>query len=296
MEPTTENKNKRKSLIITSILYLMMILLLAFAGLKYLDPPPESGIAINFGTTDAGSGEIETQQEVKTSPQTSTPEPTPTPTNTSESQESIEDVATQDTEDAPVIEDEKKEEETEEVQEEPEEDPVEEVEEPVEETPEPEEPVEEPEPDPQPDENVKNTMSNLFSGEENDGETDQGDGDTNQAGNQGDPDGDPNSSSYYGIGTGLDGDGNYKLGGRKAVNKTKYVQDCNETGVVVVRIEVNRQGEVIRAKAGVQGTTNSSSCLLEPAERAARNTKFNADDKAPGTQVGLITYEFRLSE
>lgn len=296
MESTTENKNKRKSLIITSILYMLMILLLAFAGLKYLDPPPESGIAINFGTTDAGSGDVETEQEVKTSPQTATPEPTPTPANTSESQESMEDVATQETEDAPVIEDEKKEEETEETQDEPEEQPVEEVEEPEEETPEPEEPVEEAEPDPQPDENVKNTMSNLFSGEENDGETDQGDGDTNQAGNQGDPDGDPNSSSYYGQGVGLDGDGNYKLGGRKALTKTKYVQDCNETGVVVVRIEVNKQGEVIRAKAGVQGTSNSSRCLLEPAERAARNTKFNPDSKAPSTQVGYITYEFRLSE
>lgn len=296
MEPTTEKNNKRKSLIITSILYLMLILLLAFAGLKYLDPPPESGIAINFGTTDAGSGDVETQQEVKTSPQTSTPEPTPTPTTPSESQESIEDVATQETEDAPVIEDEKKQEETEETVDEPEEDPVEEVQEPVEETPEPEEPVDEPEPDPQPDENVKNTMSNLFSGEENDGETDQGDGDTNQAGNQGDPDGDPNASSYYGQGVGLDGDGNYKLGGRKALTKTKYVQDCNETGTVVVEIRVNRQGEVIRAKAGVRGTSNASKCLLEPAERAARNTRFNPDPNAPSTQLGYITYEFRLSE
>jgi len=294
VDQATENKNKRKSLIITSILYLMFILLLAFAGLKYLDPPPESGVAINFGTTDAGSGEIETEQEVKTSPQTSTPEPTPTPTS-SETQEAVEDVATQDTEDAPVIEDEKQEE-VEETEDEPEEDPVEEVKNPVEETPEPEEPEEEPEPDPQPDENVKSTMSSLFSGEENEGEADQGDGDTNQPGNQGDPDGDPNASSYYGQGVGLDGDGNYKLGGRKALNKTKYVQDCNETGVVVVRIEVNKQGEVIRARAGVQGTSNSSSCLLEPAERAARNTKFNPDSNAPSTQVGFITYEFRLSE
>lgn len=296
MESSTENKNKRKSLIITSILYMLMILLLAFAGLKYLDPPPENGIAINFGTTEAGSGDLETQQEVKTSPQNATPEPTPTPANTSESQESMEDVATQETEEAPVIEDEKKEEETEETKEEPEEEPVEEVEEPEEETPEPEEPVEEPEPDPQPDENVKNTMSNLFSGEENEGETDQGDGDTNQAGNQGDPDGDPNSSSYYGVGTGLDGDGNYKLGGRKALNKETYKQECNETGTVVVEIRVNRDGEVIRAKAGVQGTSNSSRCLLEPAERAARATKFNPDSNAPSTQVGYITYEFRLSE
>jgi hypothetical protein len=74
------------------------------------------------------------------------------------------------------------------------------------------------------------------------------------------------------------------------------VQECDESGEVVVRIEVNRNGDVVKATAGVKGTTNSTSCLLDPAKRAALATKFNSDAKAPTTQIGFITYVFKLSE
>lgn len=39
-----------------------------------MDPPPENGIAINFGTSDTGQGEIQPLEPVKSSPQ---PEYTP---------------------------------------------------------------------------------------------------------------------------------------------------------------------------------------------------------------------------
>ena len=94
----------------------------------------------------------------------------------------------------------------------------------------------------------------------------------------------------------MDGDGNYLLGGRKALNKKKFVQDCNEAGTVVVSIEVDRNGKVINATPGVRGTTNNSKCLLEPAKRAALATKFNKDTKAPSKQIGKIIYRFSLSE
>ena len=115
-------------------------------------------------------------------------------------------------------------------------------------------------------------------------------------GEKGKPNGDPNASSYYGTGKGLDGDGNYLLGGRKALNKAKYLQDCNEAGKVVVSIEVDRSGNVISATPGVRGTTNNSRCLLEPAKRAALATKFNSDANAPAKQIGKIIYNFKLSE
>ncbi|MGM0635082.1 MAG: energy transducer TonB [Bacteroidota bacterium] len=290
-------KHEKRSFIITSIIYILLVLILFLSGLKYLDPPPESGIAVNFGTTETGAGDVQTEEPVASSPQENIPESAPQETETTSSEETVtEDVVTQDSEDAPVIEEEEEEKET------PEEEPEEEekeTEQEVEETPEEtndeaEEQVEE-EPDPQPDQNVTDAMSNVFSDEEQDG-VEGSEGDDNSPGDKGDPDGDPDASSYYGTGTGLDGDGNYKLGGRKALNKTKYTQECNETGTVVVRIEVNQNGEVIRAKAGVRGTTNSSRCLLEPAERAARETNFNNDTNAPSRQVGYITYEFRLSE
>ncbi|MEZ4874635.1 MAG: hypothetical protein R2793_04100 [Flavobacteriaceae bacterium] len=41
---------------ITVILHVILLLLLFYFGLKYLDPPPENGIAVNFGTTDFGKG------------------------------------------------------------------------------------------------------------------------------------------------------------------------------------------------------------------------------------------------
>lgn len=281
------DKNKRDSLIITSIIYVLLILLLFISGLKYLDPPPEGGIAVNFGTSEVGSGDVQPTEPVKTAPQQATPPPPqesePTPTETSE-----EPVVTQDNEDAPVIE-EKKEEKKKKVEEEKKKEPQ--PEETIEKVKEPE-----PEPEPTPSQNVTDAMKSILAGKEQDGADSEGEGDDAQGGDKGNPDGDFNATSYYGTGKGLDGDGNYRLGGRKAVTKTKYVQECNETGVVVVRIEVNQQGIVTKTEAGIKGTTNRSKCLLEPAERAARETKFNADDKAPSTQVGEIIYEFRLSE
>ena len=110
------------------------------------------------------------------------------------------------------------------------------------------------------------------------------------------PDGDSNASSYYGIGKGLDGDGNYLLGGRRAIDKVIIVQDCNQEGIVVVDIDVDRNGNVTKAIPGVRGTTNNSRCLLDPARQAALRTKFNSDPNAPARQMGRIIYRFSLSE
>ncbi|MFN2261891.1 MAG: energy transducer TonB [Psychroflexus sp.] len=283
-----KTKHQKKSFAITTVIYIIFFLLMFFFGLKYLDPPEERGIAVNFGTTDVGSGDVQPTEPVETSPQQNTPPPEQVEETSTEEVE--EEVITQDTEDAPVIEDEEKEEETpEEVTEEPEEETQEEVEEveEVEET----EPEPEPEPDPKPDQSATDAMESMMNGPENDGEAEGGEGD-----DKGDPDGDPNAKNYYGTGKGLDGDGNYRLGGREALNKEKFVQECDESGEVVVKIEVGRDGNVIRATPGVKGTTNSSSCLTEPAKRAALATKFNKDADAPSRQIGFITYVFKLSE
>jgi flagellar biosynthesis GTPase FlhF len=300
-------KNERKSFIITSVIYVLLILLLLLTGLSYYDPPKQKGIAVNFGTMDTGSGDVQPDQPVKTAPtQQSTPKPQEqAQPETAEAEN--EEVVTQDTEDAPVMPDEDKEKtekkpekepeeetkETEEIKEETEE--AEETQpEPVEKEPEKE--VVDKEPEPKPDETTNEALDNVLNAPKNEGEADQGEGDNTTGGDKGDPDGDKNAKSYYGTGKGDSGDGNYRLGGREALQKTKYVQDCNETGRVVVRIEVNRQGQVIAATPGVKGTTNNADCLTDPAKRAALDTKFNADQDAPPTQVGYITYRFKLSE
>jgi len=263
---------------ITVILHVAILILLFYVGLSYLDPPPENGIAINFGTMDVGSGKKQPSEKIKTAPK-----PTETKPVVQEKSEIKEEVVTQDIEDAPVIKKEEIKEEKEEV-----------VEEEIKE-PEPEV-IPEIEPDPTPDKSTTDALSSLINGPKSDGIETGGEGDDKIGGDKGDPDGDPNSKSYYGTGMGLDGDGNYLLGGRKALLKKKIVQDCNEAGTVVVSIEVDTNGRVIKAMAGVRGTTNNSPCLLDPAKRSALATRFNKDDKAPSKQIGKIIYRFSLSE
>lgn len=266
-----DTKDKRKSMTITVLLHVIILLLLFYFGFTYLDPPPENGIAVNFGTTDFGQGDNQPSEPIKTAPKQTTSETLPE-TKT----EIKEEVVTQNTEDAPVI---KKEEKKNEVKENPKEVKK----------------VETKKPDPKPDKSTTDALSSLINGPKNEDKAEGSEGNDTKAGDKGSPDGDPNASSYYGTGKGLDGDGNYLLGGRKALNKEKYLQDCNEAGKVVVSIEVDRTGKVISATPGVRGTTNNSKCLLEPAKRAALATRFNADENAPTKQIGKIIYNFKLS-
>lgn len=268
-----ETQHEKKSFAITVVLHVLLILLLLFFGFSYLDPPPESGIAINFGTSEVGSGNEQPTEPVQSAPQASRPEVTPVEPTIKE------EVITQETAEAPVIQEKKKEEK------------IVQKTEPVKK---PEEPVKKP--DPKPDKSTTDALSSILNGPENAGRATGGEGNDNVAGDKGDPNGDPEASAYYGNGQGLDGDGNYRLGGRRALNKEKFVQDCNESGIVVVQIEVNRNGQVTRAIPGVKGTTNNAACLTDPARRAALATRFNSDDNAPAKQVGTIIYNFKLSE
>ena len=86
----------------------------------------------------------------------------------------------------------------------------------------------------------------------------------------------------------------YGLRGRSLVNKGKVQQECNEEGTVVVKIEVDKSGKVIKATPGVQGTTNTHPCLLEPARRTAFLHKWNFDSKAPSRQIGFVVVNFKL--
>ena len=44
-----ENTNRNKARTWTIVIHVLLLLWFAFTGLKYQDPPPEEGIAINFG-------------------------------------------------------------------------------------------------------------------------------------------------------------------------------------------------------------------------------------------------------
>ena len=61
-------KYEKDSAKITALLALILVLLIFIMGPKYMDPPEEYGVAVNFGTTDFGSGKIQPKEPVKSEP------------------------------------------------------------------------------------------------------------------------------------------------------------------------------------------------------------------------------------
>ena len=74
--------------------------------------------------------------------------------------------------------------------------------------------------------------------------------------------------------------------------KVKPDYKCEESGKVIVRVWVNREGHTIKAEPGIRGTTESASCLLEEAKIAALKTTWTPYIDAPDIQIGQITYNF----
>ena len=265
-----ESPEEKKSFAITSAIFVILLLMCLFLGLTYMDPPPENGIAINFGTSDVGQGEIQPTEAIQSAPQPTVSEPVP-------SQE--DEVLTQD-EDAPVVVETKKE-----------------TKKPV------EKPKETPKPKvvetPKPSQQTNNALSSILNGPKSDGTAQGGHGDDGLAGDKGDPNGSIYSNSFYGNGSG-NGTGSgsgtgWGLAGRKLAGNTKKQQDCNEEGKVVVKIWVNRNGSVIKAERS-QGTTNTNPCLVNPALETAKSFKWQADADAPETQIGFVVINFKLGE
>jgi outer membrane biosynthesis protein TonB len=261
-----ETKEEKKSFTITSILFVIMFFLFFYLGLTSLDPPPENGIAINFGTTEFGSGEIQPTEAIQSAP---------TPTAAQPAAATDDDVLSQDTEDAVVMKKAKKSQPTKEVTK--------------------EEVKPKPKESPKPSKSTTDALSNLINGPKSDGKAAGGEGNDNQAGDKGSLNGDPYANSYYGSGGGSGSGSGWGLNGRSISSRGKEVQKCNEFGTVVVQITVNRSGNVIAAKY-TKGTTNTNPCLVEPALATARKYKWQPDSDAPETQIGFITVNFKLGE
>ena len=263
-----ENRHKKKALIEASIVMILLIILMFISGLTYLDPPPETGIAVNFGTSDVGKGDVQPQHNTQ-------PQPKPQPQKVEQAQQKVQPqvddkVLTQETDDAPVVKNKPKTK---------------------------PEPVKT-KPKPQPDKNITDILNTVKNAPGENSNNSTGEGDDNQAGDKGDTSGDPDTSGYYGSGgyDGGGGTGNYYLGNRKALTKPKPEFNCNEQGLVVVKIFVDKSGKVIKAIPGVKGSTNNAPCLLKAAKQAALQTKWSPDPKAPDTQIGKIIYNFKITE
>ena len=138
---------------------------------------------------------------------------------------------------------------------------------------------------------VKNTASSL------NGNKSGGDGDDGVAVNKGRKDGSLNSNNYYGDGSrnNESGKAGSSLVGRKAISRPVPQNTCNEAGMIVVRVTVDRNGNVISAQPGIKGSVNSSSCLKSIAKEAAMRSKWEAKEDAPEEQIGSIVYNFKLN-
>ena len=272
--------HKKKSSLLTLVILIVFIWGIFSFGMQYQDPPEEYGIAINFGTSNQGyeiPNDILPSKESSEQVQEEVQEEKMEETIEDISEETIkEEVVTQTEKEAPVI---KK---------------LEEVE--VKEVEKKEKPKKE-KPKPKPKKPSKNTLQafdNLLKGDTSDGNK-AGEGNDAVSGLKGDKKGDPISTKYYGN-TGKSGDPNYNLAGREALLKPKEQPNCEEEGIVVVSIEVDKEGKVIKAVSGVKGTTNTANCLLKPAREAALKTTWNADPNSPTKQKGTIIYKFSLTK
>jgi hypothetical protein len=86
----------------------------------------------------------------------------------------------------------------------------------------------------------------------------------------------------------------FGLNGRNLESKGSVKPECNEEGKVVVRITVNKIGNVINTETGVKGSTNVHPCLLAAAKKTALLHKWFPDDKAPESQIGFVVVNFKL--
>ena len=312
-----DTRHKKKSFTLTTILLSVLILLFFYIGLTYMEPPPESGITVNFGTMEFGMGQVQPTEPVR--PQQQEPEVTetlpeeppaeslPEPAEQleeTEAEQPAEEVLTQDTEESIRISQQqeakrKAEEDARKAREEAERKAEAEAQREREEAQRIEREKREAEERARQEQEAKKRELDAMMGGLNNaqGQAEGSEGDDNRAGDKGDPGGDPYANTYYGGPGSGSGTGGYGLGGRTLLSKGQVQDNCvNEAGRVVVEVRVNRNGEVVGVKPGVKYSTTASPCLLEAAGRAAKTYLWNKDPKAKEVQVGFVVIEFKLGQ
>jgi len=291
------SSDQKKSIVVATLLYAILLSILFFIRFW----PPSNleeligagggggGVTVNFGDSDLGSGAnyksevLDVKNQAKQSPTKATPEESILSQENSTEESVVIPQKVKPLKPTPVLK-------------------------------------EEPKPaviKPKVSNNTNDALSSIIKGS-NKG----GDGDDKTAGNKGKANGSLSSNSYYGTGGsgggtgGGNGTGNgigtgsgygagsgggsgggtgYSLGSRKAISKPAPKYTCNEAGKVVVEVSVDRTGRTISAIAGIKGSTNTAKCLLDQAQIAAMNTRWDASSDAPEKQVGKIVYNFNLN-
>jgi len=281
-----ENKNRFGGWTVTIAVHAMILLVLWFVYITPPNPPYEDnagGMTVNYGTSDVGRGDQQQFTTVPITVQQQAQADASSQPATSSSQENLE---TQNTEDAPVVESKK----------------------------ERVKPKEKPNPDalfkpqskptastapPAPKANPNALFSAGAPGKPN---KSKGDGEGGGQGDQGDPNGDPNSRNYHGGGNGNGpgqggdglGNGNVRLSGRHLRSRPPVKNPCETArGKVVISIDVNKDGKVVGTKFSLSGSTTSDDCLVATARQAAMKYTFDANPTAADIQTGSIVFIFK---
>lgn len=285
-----ETIHERNSAKITTLIVVILVLLLFVVGQTYMEPPLEYGVAVNFGNSEVGSGDIQPLEPVKSEPRPVVEQPKVKETKVEEtksepnkSEKPSEKVLTEDNSESIAIKkqkeaadaraqaDAKAKADAERVQREAEVAAAKKRQEEA---------------------DKKAKIDAMIGGvSKSDGKTTGGEGNDGKPGDKGQLDGDP-YAPYVGLpGTGAGGMG-YGLNGRGKPRFTLQEGCENEYGLVIVSIVVNQNGNVIEATPGVKGTTNLSECLKRVAKQIALSYKWPADSNAPTRQFGKVSLNF----
>ena len=282
-------KQHKKGLLGTVIFHSILALLFIFLGFSTPLPlPAEQGILINFGNTQQASGSREIQESaVRTEPaesqpqqnqqeQTNTRKSQPVENQEPNPQQSKEDLATQDFEEAPEMDTKKQKQQS-----------GKKKKKKVDE----EEKKQQKQEKKQPQQQVNKKA--LYPGKSNN-ESGKSEGKTEGTGNQGRESGSPEADNYADMESRGMGGVDFSLQGRNPESLPKPEYNYQVEGKVVVEITVDKYGNVTKASAGAKGSTTLNDKLLQAARKAALNARFDRKPDAPAYQKGTITYYFRL--
>ena len=94
---------------------------------------------------------------------------------------------------------------------------------------------------------------------------------------------------------GSSGGNGFSLTGRSAKALPSPSGATQKQGRIIVKVWVDRAGNVVQVSAPEIGSTLSDAGLVSQAKQAAMKAKFNASESAAEVQTGTITYVFRTN-
>lgn len=279
-----EKGNKRKGMVTSVLIHILLLILIILPFIGYPVPPPgQQGILVSLGEPDQGQGDdlpdTQNREEVaENAPEESAEKEQAEEKMASRSAKTVEqqkEVLTSEELAAIALEKQKEEERRQkEIEAQKERERLEEI---------ARQKAAEEAAEKAAFEKSKKQFSELLGG--------SGKGNTGTPGNQGDPNGDPNARDLVGVstGSGMVGGG---LGDRGVLYEPEIQEQSQKKGRVVVNVCVDTRGNVISATYTQKGSTTTDSDLRGLAERSARKFKFTPSDIEK--QCGTITIDFRL--